>query len=453
MEYAITIMIGAAIGFLAAFFVAKKLYTRDSDISPSDHEKLKLDHASTLAREKEAKQRVGQLESELKISSEKNLQAIGQYQSMKKESDLLKERLESQKKEFEELTGKLKDEFKNLANQVLLDNSQKFNQQTQEKLNDLLKPFKDEIEKFGTTVEKSHKEQKDDTANLKAQINNLLDMNKTLSEDAKSLAAALKGNSKTQGDWGEGILENILQNSGLVKGREYVAQDSVQTEDGRLRPDIVVKLPSGKSIVIDSKVSLTAYVEFASSDSEEIKKAALQRHLKSLYEHVASLFKKNYQSLYGIESLDFVLMFLPVEPSYYEAVRFDPKFLEEAYSKNILVVTPSTLMVSLKMVANLWRKEKQNKNAETIAEESGKMYDKIVEILAALENLGKSIDNSRKHYDSVLGKLKSGRGNLLTRAENMRKLGAKVRKSLEGIGGETEENESEEEEPYLLNGE
>ncbi|MFB5651909.1 DNA recombination protein RmuC [Leptospira wolffii] len=450
MEYSIALLVGILVGFGLAFFVAKKLYGQDSGVSSADHEKLKMEKAGLVANENRSKERISQLESELKVVTEKNTQAIGAWQATKKESDLLKERVETQKKEFETMITKLKEEFKNLANQALLDNSQKFNLQTQEKLTDILKPFKDEIEKFGTKVEQSHKEQKDDTANLKAQINNLLEMNKTLSDDAKSLASALKGNSKTQGDWGEGILENILQNSGLVKGREYIAQDSVQTEDGRLRPDIVVKLPSGKSIVIDSKVSLTAYVEYSSSETEDTKKAALQRHLKSLYDHVNGLFKKNYQSMYGIESLDFVLMFLPVEPSYYEAVRTDPKFLEEAYAKNILIVTPSTLMVSLKMVANLWRKEKQNKNSEQIAEESGKMYDKIVEIVTALEILGKSIEKSKDNYDSVLGKLKGGRGNLLSRAENIRKLGAKVRKSLDSV---SEEEDNDKEETLFLNGE
>lgn len=450
MEFAVVLLTGILIGFGLAFFLAKALYSKESGINPNEHEKLKLERAGLLTSEQRSKERILQLEKELKENSEKTEKAIGYYQAMKKESDLLKERLENQKKEFEELMTKLDEKFKHAANQALLDNSQKFNQQTHEKMTDLLRPFKEEIEKFGVKVELSHKEHKDDTANLKAQINNLLEMNKTLSEDAKSLASALKGNSKTQGDWGEGILENILQNSGLVKGREYTSQESVQTEDGRLRPDIVVKLPSGKSIVIDSKVSLTAYVEYASAETEEVKKAALQRHLKSLYDHVTGLYKKNYQSLYGIESLDFVLMFLPVEPSYYEAVRTDPKFLEEAYAKNILIVTPSTLMVSLKMVANLWRKEKQNKNSEQIAEESGKMYDKIVEIVTALEVLGKSIDKSKDNYDAVLGKLKSGRGNLLGRAENIRKLGAKVRKSLDSA---SEDSEEDAEETLFLNGE
>lgn len=450
MEYAIVLLVGILVGFSLAFFLAKRLYSGESKVSPNEHEKLKMELAGIRATELRSKERTLQLETELKALSEKNTQAIGAWQSMKKESDLLKERLENQKKEFEEMTSKLKDEFKNLANQVLLDNSQKFNQQTHEKLGDLLKPLKENIEIFGKKVETSTQETKISAATLKEQISSLAKLNESLQAEAKNLAEALRGDKKAQGDWGEQILEGILERSGLREGEEFFRQNSFKDEEGEKRPDVIVRLPGNRCVILDSKVSLNAYVSFYGTEDEKEKDIFLEQHAAALRKHVKDLSRKNYQYLEGLNSPDFVLMFLHNEPALFWALQKDPSLALEAYQQNILIVTPSSLMISLKMVSNIWRLEDQDRNAKEIARQSGLLLEKLGNFVGDLEKIGGSLTATQGHYDNAMKKLKTGKGNVLKKAGEIMELGAIVSKDETKKRLATFLNDEDGDEPSLL---
>jgi DNA recombination protein RmuC len=259
----------------------------------------------------------------------------------------------------------------------------------------------------------------------------LKDMNQQITQEAKNLTEALKGQSKTQGNWGEFILESILEKSGLVKGREYVVQESLTAESGkRFQPDVIIKLPENKNIVIDSKVSLVAYEKFISSDDENQKSLALREHINSIRSHIKNLNSKNYQNLYQLESLDFVLMFMPVEPAFALAVQNDQTIFNDAFEMNIVIVSPSTLLATLRTVSSIWRQEKQNRNAMEIAKQSGDMLDKFTSFVEDLISVGKSLVSTKDNYDRAMNKLTDGRGNLISRAEKIKQLGAKASKSL-----------------------
>jgi DNA recombination protein RmuC len=256
-------------------------------------------------------------------------------------------------------------------------------------------------------------------------------MNQQITQEAKNLTEALKGQSKTQGNWGEFILESILEKSGLVKGREYVVQESLTAESGkRFQPDVIIKLPENKSIVIDSKVSLVAYEKFISSDDENQKALALREHINSIRSHIKNLSSKNYQNLYQLESLDFVLMFMPVEPAFALAVQNDQTIFNDAFEMNIVIVSPSTLLATLRTISSIWRQEKQNRNAMEIAKQSGDMLDKFTAFVEDLLSVGKGLISVKDNYDKAMNKLTDGRGNLINRAEKIKQLGAKASKSL-----------------------
>ena len=259
----------------------------------------------------------------------------------------------------------------------------------------------------------------------------LKDMNQQITQEAKNLTEALKGQSKTQGNWGEFILESILEKSGLVKGREYVVQESLTSESGRrFQPDVIIKLPENKSIVIDSKVSLVAYEKFISSEDENQKALALREHINSIRSHIKNLSSKNYQNLYQLESLDFVLMFMPVEPAFALAVQNDQTIFNDAFEMNIVIVSPSTLLATLRTISSIWRQEKQNRNALEIAKQSGDMLDKFTAFVEDLLTVGKGLISVKDNYDKAMNKLTDGRGNLINRAEKIKQLGAKASKSL-----------------------
>ena len=256
-------------------------------------------------------------------------------------------------------------------------------------------------------------------------------MNQQITQEAKNLTTALKGQSKTQGNWGEFILESILEKSGLVKGREYVVQESITAESGkRFQPDVIIKLPENRSIVIDSKVSLNAYEKYISNEDEHQKQLALREHINSIRSHTKNLNSKNYQNLYQLESLDFVLMFMPIEPAFALAVQNDPSIFNDAFEMNIVIVSPSTLLATLRTVESIWRQEKQNKNAMEIARQGGALYDKFVGFLEDLKSIGDRLDQAKGSYDNAWKKIKEGSGNLVSRAEKIKQLGAKVSKTL-----------------------
>lgn len=259
----------------------------------------------------------------------------------------------------------------------------------------------------------------------------LKDMNQQITQEAKNLTTALKGQNKAQGNWGEFILESILEKSGLVKGREYVVQESLTTESGkRFQPDVIIKLPENKSIIIDSKVSLVGYEKFVSEEEDNLKQLGLRDHINSIRAHIKNLSGKNYQNLYQLESLDFVLMFMPIEPAFAVAVQSDPAVFTDAFEQNIVIVSPSTLLATLRTISSIWRQENQNRNALEIARQSGEMLDKFMAFVDDLISVGKGLISAKDNYDKAMNKLVDGRGNLISRSEKIKKLGAKASKTL-----------------------
>jgi len=325
----------------------------------------------------------------------------------------------------------LSDQFKNLANEILEDKSKRFTEQNQSNLGALLDPLKLRIAEFQSKIEDTYvKDGKERTA-LGEQVRQLMELNHQLSDDAKNLTRALRGSSKTQGNWGELILERVLETSGLRKGEEYVVQGSQSREDGtRAVPDVVIHLPENRSLVVDAKVSLVAYEEFAVSEAEPDRVAASRRHLESVRNHIRGLSDKNYQTLYGLKSLDFVLLFVPIEPAFMLAVTSDRELFMEAWKRNVLLVSPSTLLFVVRTVAHLWRQEAQSRNAQEIAKRGGELYDKFVGFVEDLSSLGTRLRQAQTEYDEAYGKLASGRGNLIGQAEKLRALGVKPSKAI-----------------------
>jgi DNA recombination protein RmuC len=325
----------------------------------------------------------------------------------------------------------LTDQFKALANEILEEKSKRFTEQNQTNLGALLDPLKTRINEFQAKIEDTYiKEGKDRTA-LGEQVRQLMELNQHLSEDAKNLTRALRGSSKAQGTWGEWILEKVLEGSGLRKGEEYVVQSSHTREDGtRALPDVILHLPEGRSLVIDSKVSLVAYEEFAVTENESERAAAGKRHMESIRGHIKGLSVKNYQSLYSLNSLDFVLLFVPIEPAFMLAVASDRDLFMDAWNRNVLLVSPSTLLFVVRTVAHLWRQEAQSRNAQEIAKRGAELYDKFVGFVEDMNSLGNRLKQAQSHYDEAYGKLTTGRGNLVGQAQKLRQLGVKPSKSL-----------------------
>jgi DNA recombination protein RmuC len=325
----------------------------------------------------------------------------------------------------------LADQFKALANEILEEKSKRFTEQNQTNLGALLDPLKLRINEFQAKIEDTYiKEGKDRTA-LGEQVRQLMELNQHLSEDAKNLTRALRGSSKAQGTWGEWILEKVLEGSGLRKGEEYVVQSSHTREDGtRALPDVILHLPEGRSLVIDSKVSLVAYEEFAVTENESERAAAGKRHMESIRGHIKGLSVKNYQSLYSLNSLDFVLLFVPIEPAFMLAVASDRDLFMDAWNRNVLLVSPSTLLFVVRTVAHLWRQEAQSRNAQEIAKRGAELYDKFVGFVEDMNSLGNRLKQAQSHYDEAYGKLTTGRGNLVGQAQKLRQLGVKPSKSL-----------------------
>ena len=341
------------------------------------------------------------------------------------------ERLEAQKRELEAMQQKLTADFEILATRALDANASKFAAQNKESLDKLLLPLAEKIGSFRERVERSHEQGIKDRASLMEQLRQLGELNQRMSEEARNLTTALKGQAKTQGSWGELILETVLEKSGLVAGREYVTQVSSVGEDGkRYQPDVIVNLPDSKCLVIDAKVSLVAYERSVNAVDAAEREAALKDHLKSIRNHVAELGKKRYDALPGISSPDFVLMFIPVESAFSLAAQADDTLFDAAFRDAVVLVTPSTLLATLRTVSNVWRQEKQTRNALEIATRGGALYDKFVGFVGDMEEIGLRLSKSREAYEAAMSKLQGGKGNLLRQVEDLKELGAKAKKSL-----------------------
>jgi DNA recombination protein RmuC len=346
-----------------------------------------------------------------------------------------RERLAEQELYMQELQQKFKLEFENVANKLLDEKSQKFNEVNKTSLDLLLNPLKENIKLFEEKVEKVYKAESDERNVLKGEISKLMELNKQISEEANNLTRALKADTKKQGNWGEVILDRLLEASGLIEGESYTKQGkglNLTDEDGnRFQPDVIINLPDNKHIVIDSKVSLLAYERLVNCDTDEDKDMHLKQHLVSIKGHINGLGGKNYQDLYGINSPDFVLLFVPIESSFAIAVQADIELFEFAWHKKVVLVTPSTLLATLKTVASIWKQEQQTRNAIDIATKAGALYDKFVGFINDLKKIGDNIDRAKENYNDAFSKLSNGNGNLIGRVEVLRKLGAKSTKVID----------------------
>jgi DNA recombination protein RmuC len=381
-----------------------------------------------------------------KANFEKQLQlAIQEKESIRSEKEVinmqltkkvvdfenLTQRNKEQKEEVEKLQEKFTKEFENLANKILDEKSNKFTEQNKENMKNILSPLQEKIQLFEKRVDDTHKESIDYHAALRQQIVGLREMNMQMSKETLNLTKALKGDSKMQGNWGELILERVLEKSGLEKDREYFVQQSHTTPDGnRVFPDVVINLPDGKKMIVDSKVSLTAYEKYINEEDESLKNSSLKEHINSLKRHVDQLGDKNYHDLYQIESPDFVLLFIPMEPAFALALNEDTTLYNKAFEKNIIIVTPSTLLATLRTIDSMWTNQKQQENAFEIARQAGALYDKFEGFVTDLVKIGKKIDESKVEYQGAMNKLVDGSGNLIKRVENLKKMGAKTQKSL-----------------------
>ena len=351
-----------------------------------------------------------------------------------------------QKGEVEKLQEKFTMEFENLANKILDANSNKFTEQNQKNIKNLLTPLHEKIKTFEEKVEISQKESISMHSALKEQLLNLQSQNLKITQEAENLTKALKGDSKMQGNWGELVLERVLEKSGLEKDREYSVQQSFTKDDGsKVLPDVIIHLPDGKKMIVDSKVSLTDYERYINAE-EDLQEKFLKDHINSIRKHVDQLSAKKYEDLYEMESPDFVLMFIPIEPAFAIAINQDASLYNKAFEQNIVIVTPSTLLATLRTIDSMWNNEKHQRNAIEIARQAGALYDKFEGFVTDLTRVGKKMDEAKSEYKGAMNKLVEGRGNLVTSIEKLKKMGAKTKKSLpERILKRAEEADFEEE--------
>ena len=449
----VLLLIGILVGFLIGFLISKqKNSTHAIDISEFEKKitaletdklllKKDVDHSlnekENLRKEFE-NQKISLLkEKELvlaDLTTERNNLSAAHARLAKAEEAFKNqdEKLKTQKAELEDMQKKLTTEFENIANKILDEKSKKFTDQNKTNLDVILNPLKERIKEFEDKVDKTYKAESAERITLKTEIKQLVELNKQVSDDANNLTKALKGDNKAQGNWGEVILEKILERSGLSKERgEYKTQVSLNNAHGEvIRPDAIIYLPDNKHIVVDSKVSLVAYQNYVAADTEEQSAQFLKEHIVSIKSHIKGLSDKHYASSEALNTPDFVLLFIPIEPSFGIAVQADHELFSYAWDRKIVVVSPSTLLATLRTISAIWKQELQTKNALEIAKQSGALYDKFVAFVEDLNDIGKNIDRTQGSYNAAFNKLKEGKGNLISRAQNIEKLGAKTTKVL-----------------------
>ena len=358
-------------------------------------------------------------------------QAIQHAIRLEAELDSERKQVQHRIESLNEAKEALSNQFKNLANEILEDKSRKFTEHNALQLDLLLKPLQTKLTEFKEQVSHSYNQEARERFALKNEIERLANLNIKMSDEARSLTNALKGDSKIQGNWGELVLESILESSGLRKGEECLVQDShAQADGGRLQPDVIVKLPEGRHLIIDSKVSITAYARHMEASDSAQAEQELLAHIQSIRQHIQGLSAKNYAGIADLSTVDFVLMFIPIEPAFLSALKAAPNLYQDALSKNIVLVCPSTLMATLRTVAHLWRQDQQNKNAMEIARQCASLYDKFVGFVEDLEQIGKRLDQAQSSYHDAFNKLKSGKGNLIKAAERVKELGVKPSKMI-----------------------
>ena len=427
----IYLLVGLAVGFIVAFLVLKlKSKSSENELLSvrTEYEKNKSQLEERVTYLQDDKEKLSaKLESavaENELQSQRLTKAEVEFAN-------LREKLATQKQEMEELQKKFTTEFENIAHKILKQNSQEFTQVNQKNISEILNPLREKIQLFEKKVEDTYEKGLKDQTDLKAELKKLHDLNMKISDEANNLTKALKGDVKKQGNWGEVILERILERSGLTEGREYEKQFSVAGENGmRQQPDVVINLPDQKHIIVDSKVSLVAYERFVNATDENDRPRFIKEHLLSIKTHVKLLSDKHYQNAPGLNSPDFVLLFVPIESSFSVAIEADQDLFSYAWDNKVVIVSPSTLLATLRTIASIWQQENQTRNALEIARQGGALYDKFVNFIADLEKIGTNIDQTRKNYDLAMNKLYDGRGNLIRSAEKLKELGAKASKEL-----------------------
>lgn len=419
------LLVGLLLGTGVGWFISRSSGHSATVLAAAEQERTKSVHAQLLELKQEleaARLRILELTASLSVTE-------ADYRNLEEK---FTEKLGQRKDEIIELQEKFSTQFKNLANQIFEEKTQKFTEQNKSNIFDLLHPLGQRITEFEKKIDQTHRDSIEKNASLFNELKNLKELNVQMGEDARNLTRALKGDTKTQGNWGEFILETILEKSGLEKGREFVVQESFTTAEGRRQqPDVILNLPEKKHIIIDSKVSLTAYNSYVSAETDEQRASFVKAHLVSVRQHMRILGDKNYQKNYSENGLDFVIMFIPLEPAYFLAIQSDPRLYEEAFDKRIVFVSPTLLLPSLQLIKSAWRQEYQNQNVIEIAKRAGDLYDKFVGFSDDLLGLGRQLDSSKKSYEEAMKKLSSGSGNLVSKVENLKKLGAKADKSID----------------------
>ncbi len=439
------LLIGLAVGAAAVYFIYRsKLQKAQAETDKAlleneneyRHQNTETEKQRMLWEERYLNLKINfdEQKQSLEKTRTENVMLSGRLERAKEEYLNLKDKLETQKAELEDLQKKFTTEFENIANKILEKNSEKFTAANQKNIGDVLNPLKEKIQLFEKKVEDTYKQGLKDQTELRAELLKLYDLNNKISTEANNLTKALKGDVKKQGNWGEVVLERILERSGLNEGEQgYQKQFSDVTDDGkRVQPDIVINLPDNKHIVVDSKVSLIAYERAVNADTEEDRQKHIKEHLLSLKTHIKGLSDKHYQTASKINSPDFVLLFIPIESSFSVAIQEDQELFSFAWDLKVVLVSPSTLLATLRTVSSLWQQENQTRNALEIARQSGALYDKFVGFISDMEGIGKNIEGTRKSYDSAMNKLQTGSGNLVRRVEAIKKLGAKATKELPG---------------------
>jgi DNA recombination protein RmuC len=433
------LIIGLALGAGIGWFIAKTKFqlpvpfTKEQfDAAQQEISRWKVESAQFQEAKNRLELSLTEVKALLDHERENTLQLTKQLSESRTENRNLTVRIDELKKEMEQVNIRLTTEFKNIANTILEEKSRSFTEQNKTSLDSILTPLKERIEEFKKQVETTYEKESRDTLSLKDEVKRLSELNTRISEEANNLTRALKGDTKKQGNWGEFILEKILERSGLEKDREYKIQVSTKNVDGEtIRPDVVVFLPDNKHIIIDAKVSLTAYEALVSAETDEEREQHKKEHIASLRSHLKLLGEKNYQTAESLNSPELVLMFVPIEASFGIAVQADRELFNFAWDKKIVIVSPSTLLATLVTISSLWKQEKQTRNAIDIAVRSGALYDKFVGFIEDLKDVGRHIDKSKETYKDAMSKLYEGKGNIVRSIETLKTLGAKTTKTID----------------------
>jgi DNA recombination protein RmuC len=445
----ILIIIGIGAGVVIGYLLAKSVSSASVQAEKIKFTEMDREFAAFRAR---TENEIGNMQKQLAekqnehqqiqdvITSKDQLLGEQNVKVAEKEAEIkaLKEKLSTLKEEVDKIGEKYAAEFKNLANEILEDKSQRFTQKNKENLEAILKPLDDNIKEFKKTVSEAYQKESNERFSLGNEVKKLAELNQLMSEEARNLTKALKGEAKTQGDWGEMILETILEKSGLRKDEEYFMQEELKDESGRplrsdsenkkMRPDAIVKYPDNRTVIIDSKVSLNAFTRYVEAADSEVQQKELEAHVAAVKNHIIALSAKGYDDY--DQALDFVMMFIPSEPAYIAAMQGDNNLWSFAYEKRILLMNPTNLITSLKLIVDLWKREYQNQNAQEIAKRGALLYDKFANFVDNLKDVGKKIESASDSYEKAFSQLATGPGNLMRQAEELKKLGVKSKKTL-----------------------